>query len=139
MIRPPGWENAGTTEFGDSETLSDWLVSLILQGKKTATCGALRDYHQDGTPLTLVGQRDLVLDFAGRAVAGIEYTEVTLLRYREVPEAFALAEGEGSFQDWQDGHRAYFTRNGGWSPEMLLVCERFRLISRFDPGAAPSV
>ena len=25
------------------------------------------------------------------------------------------------------------------SPEMLLVCERFRLISRFDPGAAPSV
>ncbi len=138
MTRPAGWEDAGTTDFGDSAALSDWLLSLILQGKKTATCSALRDFHHDGTPLTRVGQRDVVLDFVGRAAAGIEYTDVALLRFREVPEAFALAEGEGSFQDWHHGHRAFFTRNGGWSPELLLVCERFRLIEQFDPAPAPS-
>lgn len=133
MIRPPGWQDAGTTDFGDSQGLSDWLLALILNGKKTATCGALRDFHREAVPITKAGHRDLVLDFAGRPVVGIEYTEVTIRRFREVPEDFALAEGEGSFQDWYHGHHAYFARNGGWSPEMLLVCERFRLIERFAP------
>ena len=40
----------------------------------------------------------------------------------------ALAEGEGDFEEWKRGHIAYFTRNGGYDPDMLLVCERFRLI-----------
>lgn len=131
MIRPPGWETCGTTSIGDSRALSGWLLSLVLGGTKTATCGALRDFHIERLALTRAGQRDLVLDFDGRPVAGIEYTEVSLHRFRQVPEAFARAEGEGTFEDWRKGHRAYFTRNGGWSPEMLLVCERFRLVERF--------
>ena len=48
----------------------------------------------------------------------------------EVGWTFAHAEGEGDecLEDWRDGHRAYFTRNGGFAPDMLLWCERFRLV-----------
>ena len=44
--------------------------------------------------------------------------------------AFAFDEGEGdrSLEDWRRGHRAYFERNGGWSDDMWLACERFRLV-----------
>jgi uncharacterized protein YhfF len=29
---------------------------------------------------------------------------------------------------WRAGHKDYFERNGGFSPDMELVCERFRLV-----------
>jgi uncharacterized protein YhfF len=44
-------------------------------------------------------------------------------------------EGDESLQDWRDGHQDYFTRNGGFSPDMLLWCERFRLIEILGEGA----
>ncbi|WBU61834.1 ASCH domain-containing protein [Paracoccus albus] len=50
---------------------------------------------------------------------------------RDIPEDFALAEGEGSFDDWPQGHIEFFTRNGGFDPDMDLVCERFRLVEDF--------
>ena len=28
--------------------------------------------------------------------------------------------------------RAYFERNGGYSPDMLLACERFRVVEIFE-------
>ena len=132
MIKPIGWETAGTTEFGDNPELSTRLISLIIQGKKTATCGALRDYHAEGITAPVPGQRELILDHLGNPVAGLAYTEVTIRRFRDVPEDFALAESEGGFHDWTEGHRAYFARNGGFSPDMLLVCERFILVEQFD-------
>ncbi len=47
----------------------------------------------------------------------------------EVPEAFALAEGENDTLDgWRRDHRVYFERTGGWAPDMLLMCERFRVV-----------
>lgn len=58
----------------------------------------------------------------------IETTEVTVQRCCDVPEDFALAEGEGDFDAWKRGHIAFFTRNGGYDPAMMLVCERFRLV-----------
>ncbi len=41
----------------------------------------------------------------------------------------ALAEGEDeSLAGWQENHRAYFARNGGFAPEMELIWERFALV-----------
>ncbi len=50
----------------------------------------------------------------------------------------ALAEGEDEdLAGWRAGHRAYFERNGGFSPDMPLVWERFALIEDFAEGWAP--
>ncbi len=79
-----------------------------------------------------VGRHDVVLDGRGRAACAIETIEVTIKRFVDVGQDFAEAEGEGNFKDWQQGHEAYFARNGGFAPDMELVCERFRVIAVFD-------
>ena len=114
-------------KFGDSRELCDQLLALVRAGTKTATCGALRDFD-DAEPVPQVGRRDVALDWDGKPALIIETTEVTLRRFRDVPEDFALAEGEGDFDDWRRDHIAYFSRNGGYDPDMMLVCERFRLV-----------
>lgn len=113
--------------FGDSRELCDRLLGLVRAGVKTASCGALRDYGA-GEDMPEVGRRDIALDWDGKPALLIETTEVTIRRFRDVPEAFALAEGEGDFAAWRQGHIDFFARNGGFEPEMELVCERFRLI-----------
>lgn len=114
-------------KFGDSRELCDRLTALVRMGAKTATCGARRDFEA-GEAMPAVGRRDMVLDWDGKPALLIETTEVTLRRFRDVPEDFALAEGEGDFNDWRQGHIDFFTRNGGFDPDMELVCERFRLV-----------
>jgi uncharacterized protein YhfF len=121
--------------FGDNPALADELLTLVLSGRKTATCGALRDYASGaGDPMPVVGRRDVVLDGQGRRAAVIETVEITVRRFEEVDDAFARDEGEGdlTLADWRRDHETYFKRNGGFSPDMELVCERFRLIEILD-------
>ena len=126
FTRYPG---AAKGEYGDSEALCEELVSLIVAGLKTATCGALRDYEAEGAPLPEVGQYEVVLHWDGTPAAVTRTTQVTVQPYSSVTEDFALAEGENDdFAGWDAGHRAYFDRNGGWSPDMKLVCQRFELV-----------
>jgi uncharacterized protein YhfF len=115
--------------FGDSRALCDELTALVLAGRKTATCFALRDVESGAETMPVVGRRDVAANWDGTPVALVETTEVAIRRFGEVDEAFALAEGENdSLAGWRAGHRRYFERNGGWSPDLLLVCERFRLV-----------
>ncbi|MFV0302112.1 MAG: ASCH domain-containing protein [Paracoccus sp. (in: a-proteobacteria)] len=114
--------------FGDSRELCDRLLALVRSGAKTATCGALRDFTEGGEAMPVIGRRDVALDWDGRPALLIETVEVVIRRFCDVPEDFALAEGEGDFDEWKRGHIAFFTRNGGFDPAMELVCERFRLV-----------
>jgi uncharacterized protein YhfF len=127
---PDRYAGAERFSFGDSPAMADELLSLVLAGVKTATCGALRDFPQGSPKRPVVGRRDIVLDGAGRPAAVVETVEVTERRFDEVDEAFAHDEGEGfrTLSDWRSGHMAYFGRNGGYAPGMLLLCERFRLV-----------
>jgi uncharacterized protein YhfF len=119
--------------FGDSADLSEHLLDLVRDGHKTATCAALRDYADSGLALPEVGRLDVALTWEGKPALIIETTEVTTRRFCVVDAAFALAEGEeDSHAGWVAGHRAYFERNGGWDAEMMLVCERFRLVQDLE-------
>ncbi|PSH67156.1 MULTISPECIES: ASCH domain-containing protein [Phyllobacterium] len=127
---PDPYRDAVTFAFGDSPALADELLALVLAGKKTATCSALRDYASDSAGKPVVGRRDVVLDGAGKPAAVIETVEVSYRRFDEVDPAFARDEGEGdgTLEQWRHGHESYFRRNGGFSPDMDLLCERFRLV-----------
>jgi uncharacterized protein YhfF len=116
--------------FGDSPALADELLALVLAGRKTATCGALWQYEADGTPLPKPGERSIVLDGIKRPRCVIETSEVAVKRFDEVDAAFARDEGEGdlSYEYWRNAHETYFRRQGKFSPDMALVCERFRLV-----------
>ena len=78
-----------------------------------------------------MGRRDVVLDGQGRPACVIETVSVVIQRFDQVDEAFAVAE-EGPYEAWRDGHIAYFERNGGYRPDMLLACERFRVVEVFE-------
>ena len=126
MARYPG---AQTFKFGDNARLSAELLALVRSGRKTATCGALRDYPEGSPDTPVVGRRDIALEWDDRAALVIETVEVSTCRYCDVTEDFALAEGENeTLEGWREGHRQYFERNGGFDPEMELLCERFRLV-----------
>lgn len=130
MALPDKYKDAVTFSFGDNPRLADELLALVIAGQKTATCGAARDFGPGKEALPVVGRRDIVLDGRGEPAAVIETLEVVYRRFNEVDEQFAYDEGEGlrTLKDWREGHRAYFERNGGWSEDMELVCERFRLV-----------
>jgi uncharacterized protein YhfF len=112
--------------FGDGPALADTLLALVLAGKKTATCWSVAEGDKD----VAVGKRWTVLDGAGVPRALTETTELTQRRFDDIDGEWARAEGEGdlSLGHWRTVHRAYFDRNGGFAPDMLLWCERFRLI-----------
>jgi uncharacterized protein YhfF len=113
--------------FGDSPELADELLALVLSGAKTATCSAKRDFS-DSYPMPHVGRRDIALDSKKVPRCVIETTEVTIKRFDEVDEDFAVAEGEGPYEKWRREHEAYFERNGGFSEDLIVVCERFKVV-----------
>ena len=128
------WNGLDAHMFGDGPELADELLALILAGKKTASCWDAAE----GPKGAEVGKPFAVKDGAGVVRCVLETIELTQRRYCDVDAAFAFEEGEDdrTLASWRDGHRAYFTRNGGFAPDMLLWCERFRLVEIIDGGTA---
>lgn len=120
------WSDLDRFPFGDGPELADELLALILDGKKTATCWSATE----GEKGTQVGKRWVVLDGTGAPRAVLETVELTQRRFSEVDADFASDEGEDdrTLASWRVAHETYFTRNGCFAPDMMLYCERFRLL-----------
>ena len=127
-IIPEAYRGLRSFAFGDSPDLADELLELVLKGVKTATCST-----EDEPNLSTPGERWIVLDGRGDPRCVIESTEVVFRRYSEVDATFAHDEGEGdrSLAYWREAHRRYFGRMGRFSEDMMLMCERFRLVEIF--------
>jgi uncharacterized protein YhfF len=120
------WEKLDQSPFGDGPELADELLVLILSGRKTATCWSATE----GEKGTQVGKQWVVLDGSGRPRAVLETLEFEPRHFDKVDAAFAFEEGEDdrSLAAWRTEHETYFRRNKCFAPNMLLYCERFRLI-----------
>jgi len=121
--------------YGDSPELANELVQLVLEGKKTATCGSLWEWEAEGNPIPKVGDVWIELDGNDYPVCITETVEVTIRNYNEVDADFARNEGEGdlSLEYWRRAHKNFFSRTlpkigREFSEEMPLVCERFKVI-----------
>jgi uncharacterized protein YhfF len=132
---PEAYRALRSFAFGDSPDLADELLELVLKGVKTATCST-----EDEPNTSKRGERWIVLDGRGNPRCVIESTEVVYRRYGDVDAAFAHDEGEGdrSLSYWRDAHRRYFTRLGQFSEDMMLMCERFRLVEIFAESRVAS-
>lgn len=116
--------------FGDNAEQAEQLLYLVLKGQKTATCSAATDYGHHN-PIPRVGDRFVITNSLGQESCIIELTSVFYARFEDVKEDFAREEGEGdlSLDYWRHVHRDYFTRQGAFSPDMILLCERFKVIA----------
>ncbi len=122
-------------QLGDNPDLANRLGALIVNGVKTATCSALWEWEAEGTSITEVGLKTIVLNGNGEPLCIVETTEVLIRPFDHVDAHFAAAEGEGdrSLKDWREGHWRYFSRtlpkiNRTPTLDMPLVCERFRIV-----------
>ena len=73
----------------------------------------------------------MVLDGQGRPACVIETVSVVIQRFDRWTKPSRWRR-EGPYEAWRDGHIAYFERNGGYRPDMLLACERFRVVEVFE-------
>ena len=125
---PEKYRSLRSFAFGDGPQLADELLELVLAGVKTATCST-----EDEPNTSTSGERWVVLDGRGHPRCVIETLDVTYRRFGDVDAAFAHDEGEGdrSLAYWREAHRRYFGRLEKFSEDMMLMCERFRLVEIF--------
>ncbi len=121
--------------FGDSPRMANELGALVVSGAKTASCSALWEWEAEGSSLPEIGQKSIVLNGNDDPLCIIETTEVEVRPYNEVDPQFAYEEGEGdrSLKYWREAHWRFFSRTlpsigKKPAPDMLLVCERFRVV-----------
>lgn len=121
--------------FGDSPALMDELGQLVAQGIKTATTSLLWEYEHDGEAIPTVGELSVILSGAAQPLCIIETTELKVMPFNQVDELFAFDEGEGdrTLAYWRDAHQHFFGRvcariGRTFSEDMLVLCERFRLV-----------
>jgi len=91
----------------------------------------LLSYDEEGEPLESFGEVLVMLGNDAEEVGRIEVTDVVVRRFEDVPWEFADAEGEGfpSIEDWREGHRGFWERQGRTvTADMAVVCLRFVLV-----------
>jgi uncharacterized protein YhfF len=121
--------------FGDSAELANSLAALVLSGTKRATAGSLWSFEARSKRPPVPGDLSVVTDWTGTPLCIIETEAVEIVPFDQVTAEFAATEGEGdgSLEYWREAHRRYFTRECAragreFSNEMLVVCERFRVV-----------
>ncbi|MCX7566266.1 ASCH domain-containing protein [Sulfitobacter sp. F26169L] len=123
---------AETFRFGDSPELCAEILALVRSGTKTATCEAASAYGNGKDAWPEVGRRDVALNWDGTPAVMIETVEVRKRGFEDMDAEFVAAQGE--FRDlahWRAAYEAYFRRNGGFAPDMMLMCERFCVVEDF--------
>ena len=134
MVQPTG-PRAGSDELTDrllQAAIEVFAEGLVRAGEKRATCQAKFVYDRGEAPWPKVGRRDIALEWDGSPALVIETISLEEHAFMDVPEDFALAEGENeTLQGWRDDHRRWFEKTCGYAPDMMLVCERFKVVEDF--------
>ncbi|MEA3169110.1 MULTISPECIES: ASCH domain-containing protein [Pseudomonas] len=125
-LRYPG---ATAGAFGDTPEMADELADLVAKGIKTASCCSLSSFKHDDQS-SAIGGYSIVLNSQGEPVCVIRVISMRITRYCDVDQDFARKEGEGdlSLRYWQQGHKAFFQREGAFDAAMELVAEEFELV-----------
>lgn len=126
------YPNSQDFTFGDREALCDLLLEIVRAGAKRATCEALQTFSKKGLPLPVVGEYATARHWDETPALVIQTTEIRILPFQGVGEIFALDEVEdANLEGCRSTHCAHFEKNGGFAPDMDVVCERFRLVDDF--------
>ncbi|CAN8105678.1 unnamed protein product [Discula destructiva] len=114
--------------FGrDNPRLSDDLLALAIAGKKSATTSwPIPDPLHWG-----VGDLSVILNGKGEPAAVMRTLSFVECKFKHVAEDFALAEAEGDYEAYRQGHIWFYGKqeNGHeFNDESMVLCERFEVI-----------
>jgi uncharacterized protein YhfF len=129
--------------FGDRPEMASQLVHLVACGEKRVTMGWVDAAERDGTPLAYEGGVSIVTDGFGYPRVVLRSTHVRVIPFGEIDAESAAGEGEGdlTYEDWREGHVAYFTREAAlhgltFDDRARISVERFEVlhvVGRADP------
>ena len=118
-------------ELGNPGAMRQWLNGLVLEGRKRATAGLMSEYLDEGEPVEEPGELLALVDDNVDYVATVRVTRVDVSTLAEVPDGFALAEGEGDLRadDFRSSHQEYWAREGiAVDARTVLVLVYFELV-----------
>ena len=127
----PRVDGLRTIEFGSPGRSRDKLIEFVLHGRKRATAGLYKEYVTEGEEIEHVGELLAMIDNQGNHVGTLKVSRVEVLRFAEVPDEFALAEGEGDVNaaDFRASHHEFWEREGEIiSDDTLVVTLYFDLL-----------
>lgn len=101
-------------EMGTPGAFRDELNALIISGKKTATMAQAEDYVRDGEEPDKFGERMPLLDNLGKPIAMLTITRVDIMRFDDIGDDLAIAEGEGHVdaEHLKRGYKKYWKEGG---------------------------
>ncbi len=120
--------------FEITESAANYLLKLVLEGKKKATASSLWGYELEKEPLPEAGQLSVITYWDGTPGCVVKTTNVRIIPYRDITYDIAKLEGEDdTLESWQKNHEAFFTAEGKelgypFSPDMPVVFEEFQVV-----------
>lgn len=122
-------------KYGDSESMSKRIISVILSGAKTGGFSPLLRYERTGAALPRVGQCVLVTQFDGAPALLYRLTEVEIVPFDEVVERHTEIEALElrPLDAWRKFHWVFWTREFEQygvplTEQAKIVFQRFELL-----------
>lgn len=131
---PPETKYFESFSFGVDKRIADELLTLVLNGKKRATCSSYVEYVNNNVGIPSVGDYSIVLDGNGIPKCVIRTAQVTLMKFKDMTFEICSREGEDATLDsWRVGHIKHFSIllkkfDIEFSEELDIVFEDFELI-----------
>ena len=124
-----------TAAFAGNSQITDELLSLYLQGKKTAGSSLVKDFLTAGDPLPQVGDHWIYLDSCSEPRCILRTDRIVTYKFRDIPLEIPVAEGEGdlSIEYWKRVHsELYKPYLNQWGisdlSEATVITEFFSLV-----------
>jgi uncharacterized protein YhfF len=126
-----------TAGYAGNPEITDELLLLYLEGKKTAGSSLAEDFQTAGDPLPQVGDYWIYLNSSGKPCCILRTDRVVTHKFKDIPLEIAIAEGEGdlSLAYWKRTHAELynpFLQQWGISDlnEATVVTEFFKIVYR---------
>lgn len=128
-----------TAGYAGSPEITDRLLELYLNGKKSAGSSVVEEFETAGDPLPEIGNHWIYLDGRGEPRLILRTEGVETHKFNDVPERIAIAEGEGdlSLEYWRRVHaRLYTPLLSEWGlsriEEATIITEHLKIVFRLD-------
>ena len=106
---------------------NDKLVSLVLNGKKTATTSIYNGTVEE------IGTKSVLIFDDGKDACIIQNVDNVIIEFKNVKWDIAKLEGENnSLEEWRENHYKFFSKiNNKFNENTLVLIELFEVVEKF--------
>ena len=126
--------------FELTESACNYLLDLVLAGKKRATSSSLLSFKLSGEEVPKAGDLSVITNWEGVPRCVVVTTEVRVMRYGDITFDIAKLEGEDdSLESWRASHERFFREEGAelgysFSEDLDVVFEEFVVVNVLEEG-----